>query len=107
MRTRGKDATGSLKIVKTDTCRTVCIRARGETREQQQRARQNHEQTKRQTAPRICLKFSHGPSQDLKNHAVCNNFGWHGKTFFRFFWAVAAAASAAIIVLAGDRGRSN
>ena len=45
-----------------------------------------HEQTKRQTAPRTCLKFSHGSSQDLKNHAVFNNSGRHGKTFFRFFW---------------------
>ena len=82
----------TLKIVKTDTCRTVCIRARGESREQQKRTRQNHEQTKRQTAPRTCLKFSHGSSQDLKNHAVFNNSRRHGKTFFCFFGVERGAA---------------
>src|SRR5438093_1769332 len=76
----------TIKIVKTDTCRTICIRARGESREQQKRTRQNHEQTKRQTALRTCLKFSHGSSHISKNYAVFNKSRWHGKTFFRFFF---------------------
>ena len=57
----------------------ICSRREGA--QQQKRARQNQEQTKRRTERLTCLKclraHAHGFSQGSTNYAVCNNSHWN------------------------------